>query len=737
MTAVDHSDARVDSAPPQPGWLRRLTPWAVALVGLSILVAVMFRPIIGHCDERVLGAPGDATAGGVWTAWNYSEIPGPPWEATTRVTGAPTGERWWQPQFTTGLGVFAPLWLGGNLISPACTWNLTMAGAFLVTGMAVFALARWLTRRTDVALLAAVAYTFSPYRQLKAEGHIAYVITFGFPALVYFSIRLWERPTIKRVLGTGLSLATLGYIDGYYLLIGGVAFAALHGSALVYTLLARQTSLREIGRRVGAVVGAAGCALVALAPIALTYLSSSAALGASLTRSSSDIVQYAARPWEYVLPMRTHPVFGSVFGDWQDRHLHGSNFSEQSLFIGWVVLAGIAAAAILFLRSRRWRGEEIRPGLSRGLVVAMLFGLLLTATAFAAPATTYIGSHPIPFPSRVVYHFIKLWRVYARFFVVLHLGAVLLASLVLADVTTKLSRQRTRQLTLGLVAALVLFESAVGWSPQWWTFRASPDIYRFVKQQPGDVLAEYPLEPISIAPNNEFLTWQVVHEKQLFNVRNDGTPQAALRRGLFGLGDPQTIPVLRRLGVDLVVVRPDNYRGPITTPAPDGVELIRRFSYAASRASNPALRSGRWPWLADEHNADLYEIADGPRADVALAIGPGVYDPEPRQWTSFAWMETTGTLELVPLGGTGRRVTVSFELEPAFGIPRVATIWQGKTVLATVSVDAAGTPVEVEALVDAGPLTITSSVPAREIGAGDTRTIALAISKLGTGQRSR
>lgn len=716
----------VPDGPPQR--LRKWLPWVIGAATLVLLTTASFRPLVGHCDERIIGAPGDATAGGVWTAYNYSQIPGLPWEDRTDLTGAPTGEPWWQPQFVPSTVLFTPLWAAGNLIDPVCAWNLTVVGGFLTTGVAVFAFVRWLTRRTDIAVLGMVAYTFSPYRQMKAAGHVAYVYAFGFPALIATSVWLWRRPDAKRAALAGAALALVGYTDGYYLLIGGVTFATIHAAALAHQLVVERTPVRELLRPVLAVLGAGAVAMALFVPIGATMLTSSDQLSATLTRSANDIVVYAARPWEFVVPFRAHPVFDDVFGEWSDRHLHESNYSEQSLYVGWVILIGVIVAAVGLARSRRLRQRPVAPNLRLGFVAAILGAVAVVTLLFSAPGTTYIGDQPIPMPSRVVYTFLKLWRVYARFFIVIHLAVVALACLGWAWVTDRL-RPPLRTAATAALAAILIFEMSVGFSPDWWTYRATPAIYRQAAAEPGDILAEYPLDPTSAAPDNSFLTWQPVHQKRLFNVRQDGTEAAQLRRGLFGLGDPQTLPALRTLGVDLIVLRPGQYRGDITDDLPDGLELVDRFTYREERAENPVLRSGRWPWLRTAFDAELHRVSPGPRGAVALAIGRNSHDPEPREWGSFRWLAQDAEVTAVRLAGNATRASIAFKLEPGLGLERTVEFLQRGRTLHRVTVSASDTPVQMEVEIGV-PVIVRTEQGATEIGNGDTRRITVGMSFL-------
>ena len=61
----------------------------------------------------VMGAqqPSDATAGGVWQAWQMANLA--PFALHTSAIGFPAGAPFWQPTFVTALAWMAPMWLFG------------------------------------------------------------------------------------------------------------------------------------------------------------------------------------------------------------------------------------------------------------------------------------------------------------------------------------------------------------------------------------------------------------------------------------------------------------------------------------------------------------------------------------------------------------------------------------------------------------------------------------------------
>jgi len=733
---TDTTDAVGDDARPRHA-RRRLALVVVAfLIALTAATAVTSTPVLRNCNTKILGAPGDATAGGVWTAWNYEELSGSPWPAQTPYTAAPEGEAFWQPQFVTAVGLLTPLWAFTQVTSPTCAWNLTVLSGFVLSGMAMFALAYWLTRSPWAAGFAGFAYAMSPYRQYKAEGHLAYVHTELFPILLLALLWFWQRPSARRAVVVAVALAALAYTDGYFILLGWATFGLFSLGALLYRWRRPAADVR-LGRTLALTALAAVVAVVLMAPMAAAVRSEGDRIGSSLQRPIDDLYTFSARPWNYVMPPRSHPVFDDAFGPWQDARLRGSNYSEQSLYLGWTVIVLAGAAAVVAWRRRRQADDEdadVARGLPLGLIMAGLAAVVVGALVMSSPPVAHLGPLALPAPSNLIYRVVKLWRVYARFFVVVHAGLVALAALGLAALLHKRRPRLQAAIAIGLVSLLgfeyLTFPPKVAWS-----YELVPGVYGWLREQRDvDIVAEYPLYTTSMDPDHALLTFQPIHEKRLLNARNEPSPQDALRRPLFGLANPQTLPVLRRLGVDLVLMHPGMDAAPTGEARPPGLEPYATFRYEADQRTRPdGRRLQRYAYLTPFFDVDVYRVGPGPMADVAVALNDGFYSPERLEWRSFQWMESTGHIEVRRLAGTAARATVSFDVSPAFRTPRrlVArqhgrVVWDGMVASEAAVRFVADVEEPIELTTEPGAVVVRDHDP----GSADIRPISLMVTNL-------
>ena len=684
------------------GRLRTLVAVSMlALLSVTAVSVALAEPALRHCNTTILGAPGDATSGGVWSAWTYEQLPGSPWPDTTPYTAAPEGEAFWQPQHLTAVALSVPMWALTRVTTPVCAWNLAVFSGYVLSGLAMFALAYWLTRSPWASVFAAFAYTAVPYRQFKAEGHLAYVHGELIPLLLLALLALWQRPTWKRALLVSAALAGMAYTDGYYILLGWTTFVLFTAAALLHRRFARPPSTGS-WRMVGLSGLAAAVAILLMAPLALALKSNTETIGASLERPYADLVIFGARPADYALPARSHPVFDSVFGEWQDRRLQGSNYSEKTLYLGWTVLVLAGTYAAMSVRAARRRepdgdGDGAGAGdvgppspLPSRFLLVTLGVVALGSLVMSAPPVANVGPVDVPMPSKAIFAVVKFWRVYSRFFGVIHVAVLALAALALVRLLSKRSTGARAAITGALV--LVLGFEFLTFPPRGrYSYEVVPGAYTWLRQQAGaDIVAEYPLYPTESDPNHRYFTYQPVHGKRLLNSRVAPSPQDDLRRSLFGLGDRDTTAVLRRLGVDLVFLHPELPGAPTGQHPPD-LEPVMSFRFESDvRTRADGARLLKYEYLRPFYNVDVYRVGPGPEAELAMSVGDGFYAPETYGWMSYRWMRTQGRLVVRRLAGSQREATVSFSASGAFDVSRDLkvtqdgqTLWAGAVTAAT------------------------------------------------------
>lgn len=671
-----------------------LLPLAV----FSILSLLVMGPAFTDCTTTMVGHPGDATSGGVWTGWQYEALDSGPWPQRTPYLSAPFGERLWRPLSITQQAIFLPYWFLVQVTSPVCGWNVLVFLGFLATGLTMFYFVLWLTRSRWPAFIAGIAYAFSPYHMVKARDHISYLHSELLVALLWACFVLWRKPRMRTAVLTGIVIGLLPYTDGYYILMGAALFGGFVLFSLAHGVASPSVTRKELIQRVRAYLAAGAVALLVSMPIALMFFLQNSEIESGLQRGVGELEYYAGRPLQYLLPPREHPVFSGIFGEYQDRNVR-ANFSEETLSLGWTTIALAGVALFVVLKDKRVVLSRIRSGLDGTHLVLTLAGLTLLGLILSAPPSLHFLGFRTKGPSYFIFQLAPLWRVFARFFLMVHTALVPLAAVGAAIL---FGGRRWSRWAYPVLLCLVVFESLTFPPREDWSYSEAPREYAWLAQQESiDTVAEYPL---LLPPANEafgYLSWQVIHKKRLFNGSKSQDPVQPLRSAAFGLEDNQTSGLLNRLGIQLVLFHPQLQAGSPSTP-PHGFELVRTFG------KTMALRPRGAP------------------AEVAVGPEQGFHPPEPMGWRSKHWMaRPVGTLQLVDFGEKDDVATIAFRAE-SNGPPRELKItqgskrlWQGMVATTDVRFEASvGIPIRLE--ISPGP-----SKPK-----GDERSLGISLSDL-------
>jgi hypothetical protein len=191
-----------------------------------------------------------------------------------------------------GITVFvAPVyWLSQNAV---LTYNVAYLASFVHAGLAMWLLVRRLTGRTDVALVAALAFAF-PLLRTTGQHTFLHMQVSGWVPLCFWALHRYaeRRRAIDVLLAAGaFVLAVLTSLYFAFVLIVPVAYAAL---VLLWQRRERTFDTRLAGHG----VLAAALAAAILAPVLLRYQQVAADHG--FARTTAESVRYSADVLSYV-----------------------------------------------------------------------------------------------------------------------------------------------------------------------------------------------------------------------------------------------------------------------------------------------------------------------------------------------------------------------------------------------------------------------------------------------------
>jgi hypothetical protein len=263
---------------------------------------------------------------------------------------------------------------------------------------------------------------------------------------------------------------------------------------------------------------------------------------------------------EYLLPSIDHPVLGRFVNVLTPNSLHGSNYFEQTLYLGVVPLGLCVAGYFLWFHKR---DTSIRHQYFLFFSAGALCMLLLSMPPFIS-----FGGMKIPTVSYFMHKIAPMFRVYARFGILANLFVACGAAVVLVEVSLRVSKMRY-YLFVSFLLSVLVFEY---WSipPHYArSIDPPPAVYQWLAREPGDlIVAEYPMMKSDEAAFYTYLFWQRIHKKRMVNgATPDNTEAWEFFEKVRDLTNPDTMQLLKSLGVKYVIVHQKMYQeGQIPEP---------------------------------------------------------------------------------------------------------------------------------------------------------------------------
>ena len=628
------------------GLSRGFVEGVLVLIAGVVLWAYLTWPLPREFDDHIWGLGGDSTGGmayfRLWADGLGYRLTG---ATHVGVFGAPFG-------FDLGNGAniqsafaFFPAYVASELANEVVAYNAVVLTGLVLSGAAMYWLVRWLGCAPPTAAWAGLVYIVFPWHLEKAQGHASLAHLEGFPILLLATLAWFRRPDWRHVVGIAAALAVLWTTSGYY---GFIALAVL----LPVLGLAGISYWRTIGiaRAARRVIGPAAASIAVPGLIYAVASTGASSEGISTPRSIEELRTYGARPWEYVIPSYRNPHFGPDVAQWLAAHLHGSNFSETSLYVGWLTL----------LLAAGWLGYAI-VGRTRVPAPLRFPTVAFTATAFFAMVfslPTPLPRTDISTPVRIIWEVAPQFRVPARFVAAVMAGLIPLAALSLDAISRLVARQLHRPNLAPVVAMAIcaaagvasFYELSISPPATITDLGSPPAEYTAVRQAPAGLLAEYPLASADQAVTSDYLFWQRAHGRRLVNGAPAETLSDSVRQTILDPAAPGTASALSSLGVSVIVVRPGTY------------------AFSGGSPSAPARLGGGYRFLRKTRaGATVWQVTAKP-APVVAAFTRNFYGAEtPRRGVTMRWMANDARVTLY--SATAGQKNVAFTVA-SYGRPR-------------------------------------------------------------------
>jgi hypothetical protein len=486
------------------------------VTGLFVLLAcVNSYPLVLSLDSKI-GQHGDAFFS-VWRlAWVAHQIRADPGRLFDANIFFPESNAlaYSDAMLLPALAV-APLnWAG---VSPLTIYNLTLLTSFVVSGVAAFALVRYLTDSTPGALLGGVLFAYSPHR-LEHFDHLELQFAFWIP----LAVLAWHRAVERDEPGGYLRVAALGACQ--------ILSSIYHGVFLL-TWLAVMTGVwfwRTPRRALRAGLLSLAPAVVVLGIYSLPYLKSREAVG---ERPRKEVSEYSARPADFLSAPANNRVYG-----WTDSW--GAN--ERHLFPGFVALV-FAGVGLWSASDRRIRLH----GLGLALAVVMMLG-------FNGGLYNVLYEWVLPY---------RGLRVPARAAILMLMGNAVLAGAGVAWMVAHLRSKRTVTSLATLVVAMATVECLAA-PPLIDVGSDTSEWYPMLRGMPEAVVFEWPVTVpwrLHIMRDVQYMYRSTQHWRPLLNGYSGNYPRSYLDLLYEMRAFPYTsaLSYLKRRGATVLVVHED------------------------------------------------------------------------------------------------------------------------------------------------------------------------------------
>lgn len=455
---------------------------------------------------------------------------------------------------TTAL-VLPVRWAGAT---PILIYNLAFLLAFFTTALGGYLFAFYLTGRRSAALVAAVAYAFSPYRL----GHLSQVqlLAFGWLPL---SLLILDRVLSGRgPLRRNVILFTLFFLlqalASFYSAVFAAVACALYAVGMVLAVALWRGSRVRVSRcvlgRVGVLMLAGAVVALLMLPVVWPYLEVQHKLDAGWTLADNETFSASLQAYAYA-PPETH-LWGPLTRGLA--YIYGPCCPPDTLFPGLTLLA-LSVIAL-------WGGRGRRRWLLAGLLAA---GFLLSL----GPTLQLRAGQPTGFHLPYGWFFAHVpgfnaLRAPVRWAVLLTLGLSLLAAWGVARLQRGSARAAVVAPVLVLVLVLVEF---VAIPLRLVPAPAARPVADWLAQQPPSRIVELPLaselptEPVP--PDDPRRAWEVSRllEHQLASTRHwhttpDGysgyipASHGDFASEMRGFPSARSLALLQGLGIEYVVL---------------------------------------------------------------------------------------------------------------------------------------------------------------------------------------
>jgi hypothetical protein len=653
--------------------------------------------LVAHFNTSIYGFPGD-NLGAIWANWWVKSAASFGGKASfTPLAGFPFGT---STGFPLELLSFVEVRFLLLLTSSVVAWNIDILLSFILSGMTMYYLVRYLTGDRPTAFFGGFVYmigVFHAYNAMIIGGALS--ATQWMPLYILVLLKFVKSPSVKNAVYLGLSgLLVVGTSIHFGLFMGIFTVAFLVGRFVYLRVSAarhgghRLSGCFTINRKTAALSLAVILVIMAVVgPFFYLYTQKYNPPGRWPTRATpgelrtSTVVEAgAAKPLNYFVPSTLNPIFGSVA-----KRLAGDFYPNfgNAIYVGWTVilLAFVWVVALL----RRWfkhrksstegdDGEGAEPVPEDSLETnGRLWGFATAAAAaflLSLKPTVTVGSVKIPLPSELLRIFTPWFRWYNRLAIVVSLCLIVIACFGFKWLMSLIRKRAWRVVVVALLVIAASLEMMMVPPARNFDFANTPAVFKGVgKLDKGAALAFYPMMESGYFQTSRLLFYQTGFQKPMLNGGLPNSDGEAMRRTVYNPYNPDAPGILKRLGITNMVFFTGQVEGAGGQPQDPSLLPPAFHQVARYYGTKDAFEKAR-----------LYSIDAAPADFVSLYLGDISLPYVDEGGVTVRLLDVNNDLKVLNYSGKEKKVTVRVPLQNPFNRREVLikdslgkTLWSG------------------------------------------------------------
>ncbi len=416
-------------------WKQKLREPVLITLSFTLLTLILTYPVIFRLSTHFMCDGGD----GFQNMWNM-------WWLKTSLLDLHTN-----PYYTTylhypdGISLLFQTFNPFNglisiplqfLFRMEITYNLVVIFSFIMSGIGMYLLARYLIKNRLAAFISGVIYTFCPFHFAHGLGHLQLIAMEWMPFYILYMIKIHREGGWKNGILGGLFLILTTLCSWYYLIYSGFITCIY----LIYHLITSRESVlsKNFGRNI-------------LILFVTFWVCMSPLFGAMFyAKTTQEFVgehnpeNWSADLTSFLVPSAISTYgrawFSSIWGKWK------GNTAENSNYIGYIVLGLSIFALIRYRDSRFW-----------GIVALFAFVMAL------GPYLRVMGKQyrVVPLPYQLFHRYIPFFSftgVPERFDIMLKFSLAIMSGYAVSGIYNKFGNIRVKYVFIALISVLVIME---------------------------------------------------------------------------------------------------------------------------------------------------------------------------------------------------------------------------------------------------------------------------------------